>query len=313
MQILRNKLDNINISKNGLAIALGTFDGVHKGHVELLNKLNEIAADNNLNTLVYTFDNQPLNVLLGDDRIKFIMTLKEREEAISNLPIDYLFIKHFDKKYASISCTDFIKHLISFPCLKHVVVGFNFTFGRNAEGNSLILKDLLKKAGVDVTVISPVIDDDTPISSTKIRELISKGDLDNANRLLGKYYSIESIVVPGKQIGNTLGFPTANINYNTQKVLPKTGVYITTTTVDGRDFPSITNVGYNPTVTTNNKDIKIETYLLDYNDSLYGEEIKVNFIKKIRNERTFESVIQLKDQIAKDVLTARNYFGLSVN
>jgi len=310
MLILRDKLENLDISKDGMAMALGTFDGVHKGHAALLNKLIDISGSKKLNTLVYTFDNQPLNVLFEDVKTKFIMTLKEREEAISKFPIDYLFIKHFDKQYAAMPRERFVEHLMTFPNLKHVVVGFNFTFGKNAKGNSSILKKALEEAGIEVTILSPVLANDTPISSTNIRKYIAKGDLEKASALLGRYYSIENIVVPGMQIGNTLGFPTANINYDRHKILPKTGVYVTKTTVNGTDFPSITNVGYNPTVTTNNKDIKIETYLLDYNESLYGEEIKVSFIKRIRDEKTFDSVTQLKEQIAKDVLTAQEYFSI---
>lgn len=311
MQILRDSLNELNINKDGLAIALGTFDGVHLGHSALLNKLIEVSKRDNLNSLVYTFDELPLNVLFNESKIKIIMTGSEKEEAISNFEIDYLFIKHFDLKYADMSYNDFINHLLTFTNLKHIIVGFNFTFGYKAEGSSSILKSTLEKAGVKVTVIPPVLYDNIPVSSSKIRNYINDGEVECAAKLLGQPYSIESIVVQGKQLGNTLGFPTANINYDSTKVLPKTGVYITLTEVDGKRFPSISNVGYNPTVeSNNNKKIKIETNLLDYSDSLYGEKIRVYFIKKVRNEKTFKSIDDLKDQISKDVQTARKYFDL---
>lgn len=311
MQILRDSLTELNIDKDGLAIALGTFDGVHLGHSALLNKLIEISKQDNLNSLVYTFDELPLNVLFNESKIKIIMTQAEKEDAISNFEIDYLYIKHFDPQYADMSYKDFIKLLLTFPKLKHIIVGFNFTFGYKAEGSSSILKSMLEKAGVKVTVIPPVLYDNIPVSSSKIRNYISDGEVECVSKLLGQPYSIESIVVQGKQLGNTLGFPTANINYDSTKALPKPGVYITLTEVDGKSFPSISNVGYNPTVeSNNNKKIKIETNLLDYSDSLYGEKIRVYFIKKVRDEKTFRSLEDLKEQITKDVHTARKYFDL---
>ncbi len=310
MQILREELTYLNITKKGLAIALGTFDGVHNGHTMLLNRLIEIAKEKDLNTLVYTFDNQPLNVLYGDDKVKFIMTLKEREEAISKLPLDYLYIKHFDKKYADITCEQFIKNLLNDFPLKHVVVGFNFTFGLGAKGNAKTLKDQLEKKGVEVTILQPILSGKIPISSSYIRDLIANGDMESANVLLGQPYSIESNVIEGRRIGNTLGFPTANINYDTHKILPRTGIYITKTTVDEKIIPSITNVGYNPTVKSSEHKLKIETYLLDYTGTLYGEEIKVDFLTRIRDEKTFDSFDLLKAQIAKDVDAAREYFHI---
>ncbi len=278
-------------------IALGTFDGVHIGHRMLINNVLDLAQKNSAIPMVYTFKNHPLSII--GKAPELILTADERNEEIEKCGIDNIYCVEFNKEYASILPYDFIKMIVeSFKPIA-IVVGFNYTFGKNGKGNVDTLKKYEDELGYKLYVVDEVRLGNVTVSSSAIRRLLKAGDIKNVNKMLGRNYTLSGCVVKNKQIGRTIGFPTANIETDKQKVLPSYGVYETRTIYNGKTYNSITNIGNNPTV--NGEKTTIETHIIDFSGDIYGKTIAVDFIDRIRGEIKFNSIEDVKEQIKKDI------------
>ena len=291
------------------AITLGKFDGIHLGHQMLVNKIVHSKKKEGLTSVMFTFITNPQS-LLQDKRTRKIYTEKEKSMILESMGLDVLISYPFNKEVASITARDFVKDiLVGQIGAKMIVVGQDFHFGYNREGNVELLEELSSEFGYELVVIEDLKFRDRRISSTYIKEALADGKMELANHLLGTPYTIFGKVIHGRKIGRTLGFPTINTIPNKSKILPPNGVYISLTSVNGKDLPGITNLGQNPTV-GKSKVKRAETFLFDFDEDLYGALIKVHLISKIRDEKKFDSVELLKEQVNKDIIIGREYFNM---
>ncbi|MCX8130103.1 MAG: bifunctional riboflavin kinase/FAD synthetase [Clostridia bacterium] len=291
-------------------VGLGNFDGLHIGHMALINTLIKESRLNGLCSIVYTFTKHPENILRKKLFTPLLTTEAKKIELLEETYLNYVYFDEFDENFSRMAPEAFVKDiLVDKLNTKLAVAGFDYRFGYKGSGDTELLKELGKKYGFKVIVIPPIKIDNEVVSSTKIRNDVSKGYMDQVFKLLGRHYSITAEVVSGRRIGNTIGFPTANINPEDYLILPQRGVYITKTLLDNILYNSITNIGYNPTFEDVNK-ITVETHITDFEGDIYGKKIEVFFLQKIRDEKKFCSVSELKDQIRKDMLKAREFFNL---
>lgn len=289
--------------KEGTYIALGSFDGLHKGHMTLINKVVDEAMADGLKSAVYTFKNHPLTVAKPELAPKLLMDTKQKIHLLKSKGVDITIFVSFTMKYMQTTAEDFIKNLISEYNAKGFVVGFNYKYGYQNKGNVDTLREMSLKYGFKLFVLDAALSNDDIISSTRIRNLILKGKMKEANKLLFEPFMIRGEIIGGKKLGRKLGFPTANMSYDTKYVIPKTGVYYTNIIVKGKQYNSITSVGYNPTV--NGESLSIETYILDFDEEIYGEEVQLYFIEYMRDEIKYETLDLLIDQLKLDEEYAR--------
>lgn len=279
-------------------IALGFFDGVHIAHRKILLSAINSAKEKNLQALALTFDRSPREILTLD-KVDYISTTEEKKALISSLGCDVHFLTT-SHNILDMEPHSFVKEiLVEKLNAKHICCGYNYRFGKNASGDSALLKELGEKMGFSVDVIDCVEMYGDSVSSSRIRRLISEGDIKKANELLGRPFSLSGTVVEGKHLGKKLGFPTANIYPESTLIKPKNGVYKTIVTTTRGIFPAITNVGYNPTV--GGEEFHLETYIPNFNSDLYQTEMKIEFISYIRGELKFDNLDSLKKQIEKDI------------
>ncbi|PVE18305.1 bifunctional riboflavin kinase/FAD synthetase [Clostridium perfringens] len=279
-------------------VALGSFDGIHKGHLALINKSNELSRKNDSLSMVYTFKNHPRKFINKEDAPKLLVTLHEKIRILEDLNVDLSSFVEFNKKFMELEPEEFIENLIKNYNVRGIVVGFNYRFGHKNKGDVKLLKELCDLKGLELYVIEPFTYKSEVVSSTRIRKALSEGELEDANNMLGRYFSLNGEVVSGKKIGRTINFPTANLKNNDEIILPKIGVYYTNVEVNGEIYKGITSVGNNPTV--NGKNTTVETHILNFDEDIYGKHIKLYFISKIRNEKKFNSLEELKEQLIKD-------------
>lgn len=279
-------------------IALGSFDGLHMGHLSLINKTIELAKENNIKSMVFTFKNHPLTVINSDIAPKLIISNDEKTKLLKDLGIDILNYAEFNDKFMKINPEDFICNLLKHYNAKGFVVGFNYRFGYKNLGDVDLLQNLSEKYNFHIYIVKPVKVNGEVISSSKIRHLISEGDISKANYFLTRTFMLEGKVIKGKQLGRKINFPTINLDYDKNIVLPKGGVYFTSIEYNNEKFKGITNIGYNPTV--KDKKLSIETYILNFDKEIYNEKVKVFFHKRIRDEKRFESIEKLAEQLSKD-------------
>ena len=307
---LYRSLKNINTIKNSV-VSIGMFDGVHLGHTSVINRVIEIAKEKNIKSIIITFSNSPVSYFSKDIIDLQITNSKEKIALFRKTQLDYLFVIEFNEYIANLIPSTFMNDiLISLFKVSYMVFGYDNHFGKNREGTFKYISENYKdiKAGL----INASKKNKITISSTFIREEIVNGHIINANKLLGHPYKISGIVVKGIQLGRKLGFPTANMAYdNTEKILPKNGVYYTITKIKDKEYVSITNIGIKPSVQESNC-ISIETHILDFNQSIYGQNISIIFIDRIRNEIKFNHINDLIDQITKDVSTVRKLNSLQI-
>ena len=303
-----NSLDEIRDTED-CCVALGNFDGVHKGHQQLIGKAVRAAKRHGLKSAVFTFSNHPKS-MLGDGReVKNIIYQEEKTALIEKLGVDYLFNIEFTREIQTMTPEAFIGELLAGRLrAKEIFCGFNYRFGYKAAGNVRLLREEGKKHGLRVNVIEPVIIDGEVVSSTLIRGLIRSGDVDECARFLGRNYDIGGEVVVGNRLGKKLGFPTSNIMIDESMVTPPNGVYITYCIYNGIKYPSVTNVGVKPTVGVYKKNM--ETHIFNFDRELYGKYIKIEFLKMTRDEVKFDNVEELSAQIARDCEEAKAYHGL---
>ena len=287
-------------------VTTGTFDGVHLGHVKMLNKLIEIGQENQSETVLMTFFPHPRIVLFPDHDLKLINDIDENIELFKNHNIDHLIIQNFDKEFSRITSLDYIRDiLIKKIGLKNLVIGFNHHFGRNREGSLENLSEYADIYDFDIHQVDSYSIDKKSISSTKIRNAINLGDVQLANNYLGYSFAFSGIVSKGKGRGKSMGFPTANIILeNKNKIIPKFGVYAVNIIYNNIRYKGMLNIGMNPTF--NNQEPSIEVHIFDFNKEIYGSKLSVELIDRIRNEKKFNNPDELKNQLAIDKIASLN-------
>ncbi|WP_339626884.1 bifunctional riboflavin kinase/FAD synthetase [uncultured Maribacter sp.] len=281
-------------------ITIGTFDGVHIGHLKILNKVINHAKSTELKSAVLTFFPHPRMVLQKDTDIKLLNTIDEKISILERLGLDVLIIHPFTVEFSRLTATEFVRDiLVNTLNIKKVIIGYDHRFGRNRNAN---ITDLIAFGNaLDFTVdeIPAQEIDDVSVSSTKIRKALEDGDIDTANSYLGYDYMLTGIIVRGKGIGKQLGYPTANLSIEEDyKLIPKNGVYIVKTKLDGTTVYGMMNIGFNPTVNGTEKTIEINFF--DFDSDLYDKKIQVDILARLRDEHKFESIDGLKEQLAKD-------------
>ncbi len=282
------------------AVAMGDFDAIHKGHQAIILDMIKYAKENDLLSVVYMFASPP------NKSFPHINTLSKRIEILEKLGVECCVIEEFTFEYKHTSCEDFVKEYIKHRLnAKGVFVGFNYRFGATASGDTSLLERLCKDTKVFVMPCIKI--NDIPVSSTVIREMIEIGRVDCAREFMGRCFSIKGCVVKGRQLGRTIGFPTANIEYPEETVVPMEGVYITRCKIGNDRYYSITNVGEKPTVMEEHRNI--ETAVMDFSRDIYGEEIEIEFNKYIRKIKKFDSLDDLKKQLTNDIIKAKEFFG----
>ncbi len=288
-------------------VTIGTFDGVHIGHLAILDRLKKTAQKDNLESVVLTFFPHPRMVLQKDADIKLINTIEERKKLLEKTGLDQLIVHPFSKEFSRLTALEFVRDiLVNKLHLKKIIIGYDHRFGRNRNATIEDLKEFGKTYDFEVIEISAQQLEEVSISSTKIRTAIKEGNIETTNKYLGYSFMLSGTIVKGRGIGKTLDFPTANLHIDEEyKLIPKEGVYIVQSEISGRKIFGITNIGTNPTVGGTIK--TIETYFLDYNKDLYQQRIHLEFLSRIRDEKKFNSVEELKDAIREDEKFARNY------
>ncbi len=277
-------------------VALGKFDGVHLGHKKIIDKTIEISKSENLIPVAYVID------------ISHILTSNaEKEEIFKSFGVEKVVFEKFDDNFKNLSPKEFFdKIIIKKLNAKHIVVGTDYRFGKNREGNIDILEFLCRENKIKITVVDKLTIDGIEVSSTKIKEFIQYGNIKDANKFLGRNYSVEGFVAEGKKLGRKMGFPTVNLTTE-KSVIFKSGVYITKTHFNNEEYKSITNIGINPTVDSDEK-TKIETYIFDFSKEIYGKNIKIEFLHHLRDEKKFQNLDALISQIAQDKEKCKKYF-----
>ena len=287
-------------------IALGNFDGVHKGHQELIKRTVKTAEAANLKSAVFTFSNHPRNILARSRPVKCILYPDEKASIIEGLGVDYMFNIPFDEEIRRLDAAEFISVLLLKKLkMREACCGFNYKFGYKALGNvEILMKESIKKH-FGIHVMEPVKIDGAVVNSTLIRRMVEQGNVDMCMKYMGRRYTVGGEVVVGNRLGKTIGFPTSNLIVDDTMVAPANGVYITYCIYNGRKYPSVTNVGVKPTIGEFSK--SMETHIFNFDSELYGKNIRVEFLKKTRDEKKFESIDELARQITKDCIMAKDY------
>ncbi|WOI22661.1 bifunctional riboflavin kinase/FAD synthetase [Nonlabens ulvanivorans] len=296
------------VAEKGAVITIGTFDGVHHGHQKILSRVTEIAQQQSLTSVLLTFFPHPRMVLQPDGDLKLINTIEERQQLIAANGIENVVTHPFSLDFARTSAHDYVKNILVDQLKAAVVViGYDHRFGRNRAASINELEEYGKEFNFKVVQISKKEVEEVTVSSTKIRNAIENGDMVVTENYLNRPYSINGKIVQGKAIGRTINYPTANLKVSeTYKLLPKNGVYITSSIIDGTEVYGMTNIGFNPTVSDGSQKT-IETFYLDFNADLYNSEVELFFHKRLRDEVRFNSIEELKAAMKEDELKTRTY------
>lgn len=289
-------------------VTIGTFDGVHKGHRHILKKVTAIAESKKLGSTVLTFFPHPRMVLQPGSNLKLINTIEERELLLAQSGIENLIIHPFSVEFSRTAAHEYVKNiLVDQLKAKVVVIGYDHRFGRNRSASIEQLNEYAAAYDFEVIEISKEEVEEVAVSSTKVRDAITDGNMMTATKYLEQPYFLTGAVVSGKKIGRTLGYPTANLQLKeSYKLVPKNGVYITSSVINGNVVHGITNIGTNPTVQSAGEQT-IETYYLDFNKDLYGEQLVLQFHKRLRSEQKFDTMDELVQAMNGDAQNARNY------
>jgi len=306
MQVILN-LNEIKRPLTNPVLTIGNFDGVHKGHLALFDKVKERAKAIDGQSVVMTFEPHPLKIMKPANGPQLITHTGQKLELIEKAGIDVIVCVSFDQEFAAIPARDFVNNiLVKRIGIKEIVVGYDYTFGHNREGDINLLREIGNDSGFIVHLVGPIEIEHTLVSSTSIRRLVQEGRVEEAGVLLGRDFEVQGTVVKGQNRGGRLlGFPTANLNPHGE-LLPKRGVYAVKLLIDDVFYKGVTNVGYNPTF--GDTGLTVETHVLDYSGELMGKTIKVHFIKRLRDEKTFKALEELSGQIAQDIARAEEVF-----
>lgn len=294
-------------SSKGTVVTIGTFDGVHIGHKKIIGRLVESAQSNHWESLVLTFFPHPRMVLQKDTGIKLINTIDERASLLKNQGLDHLVIHPFTREFSRMPAVDFVKEiLVNQLQAKKVIIGYDHRFGKNRNADITDLKKYGKQFGFEVEEISKQELEDVAISSTKVRKALDAGDIARANGYLGYPIMLNGTVVKGKKLGREIGYPTANLDIlETYKLIPAQGVYMVQCYMDEKCVYGMMNIGTNPTVGGENQ--TVETYFFDFEGDLYGKQLNIQLLARIREEKKFESIEQLVDAMKKDESFCRSW------
>ncbi len=294
-----------------LAACIGYFDGIHLGHRQLIEQTILQAKNRGIKSAMITFHPDPWVVIKNIKKVEHLTTMKDRMDLVEGLGIDVWIILNFTRELSECTPELFLEGILCQLPIDALIFGYDFRFGYRGAGDGKFLKEHGQQC-FDAIEIDQISDHDKKISSTRISEAITEGDMETAARLLDRPYSLSGIVVGGRHKGREIGFPTANLDYPPEYILPKIGVYIGEAEVPQGRFKAMINIGHNPTFNTRNE-ISVEAYLLDFNDILYGQKITLFFLHRIRDEMKFESVQRLIEQMLHDYQITREYFGLKDN
>jgi riboflavin kinase/FMN adenylyltransferase len=288
-------------------VTIGTFDGVHLGHAAILKKLTQNTQNETFESTVLTFFPHPRMVLQGKSDLKLLNTINEKIELLEKIGIDNLIIHPFDETFAELNAEAFVSTiLVDHLLVQKIIIGYDHRFGKNRTANIDDLISFGAQYGFEVEQISAQEIDEISISSTKIRTALEEGDIQLANEYLGYSYFLSGTVVKGKQLGRTIGFPTANISLEEDyKLVPQNGVYVVQAEIDGKTIYGMMNIGFNPTVQGKQK--TIEAHFFDFETDIYNRKIQVAILQRIRSEKKFESIELLTKQLDEDRSFSRNY------
>lgn len=305
MQVIKSKNYSKYKNKN-TCLAIGAFDGLHKGHQLIINKAIKKARKNNFPAAVLSFHPHPLKIIPGKNPPPSVVSRKQKISVLEKMGVDYYFEQEFNQEFAAFRAENFVKNiLVDKIKVNTVVVGNDFRFAYKNEGNVEILKKMGELHGFNAEIIEQLHASDDRISSTRIRSLLKKGKIKKAEKLLGRPYQVCGKVVHGKKIGRKLGFPTANLKLETNYALPPEGVYTAKLTINDKKYAAAANLGYNPTF--ENQNISFEVFILDFAGDLYGKRLCVDILEFIRGEKNFADKEELIAQMKKDVLYTRNH------
>ena len=300
-----HSLNELHLQSSWLAI--GVFDGVHRGHQKIISKLTDGAHVNGVPAVVVTFWPHPAAVLGGGD-LKSLTLPDERADLLASFGVNIVLTHPFDSVVANLSAREFMEHIKEHLGIRHLLMGYDFALGKGREGDATRLAELGREMDYSTEVIEAISDESGVISSTEIRKLVSVGDVTDAAKLLGRNYSLRGPVIHGDGRGQKIGIPTANIEYPKDKVIPANGIYAAWTWVDDRKYMSAVNIGINPTFTPDKQTPNVEAYILDFNQDIYGKDVMIEFAARLRDELKFDSIKALVEQIQRDIARVREFF-----
>lgn len=306
---VHQSIENYDPKEESSVLTIGTFDGVHIGHQKIIQRLNEIKSSSQQRSVILTFYPHPRRVLDHSNDIKMLTTLDEKIQLLEKFGLDDLIIEPFTKEFSRLSALDFVRNILVLKLqLKKLVIGYDHQFGKNREGNFEQLLEFGELYDFNVEKISAQEIESVSVSSTKIRKAIERGDMDTANKYLGYHYLLTGDVVKGQGIGRKINFPTVNLKISEDfKLIPKKGVYIVKAKFRNESCFGIMNIGFRPTV--GGKGQTIEVHLLDFSGDLYGSSMQLEVLTRLRDEKKFENIEELKEQISKDESMARNWLS----
>jgi riboflavin kinase / FMN adenylyltransferase len=308
MQIYRHKSE-VKKDRNTV-LTIGTFDGIHLGHQQIIRKVKEIAADKGSRSFFITFDPHPRKVITGNYDLKLLTVLSEKTEFLDNFGIENLYIIDFTKEFSELTSREFFhEYVINTIGLTDIVIGYDHHFGKDRSGDIITLEDMGKEYGFEVTAVDPFSVGDEAVSSTKIRKALEAGNLGKANRYLGRYYSFEGKVVRGDQRGRELGFPTANLELTDKsKLLPALGIYAVEVLVGNQKQYGLMSIGKRPTF-YNSGEIVPEVFIFDFDKEIYDSTLRVNMVERIRDEEKYSTAEKLIEQMEKDKIRGLEIFN----
>jgi len=286
-----------------MLLTIGVFDGVHLGHKYLISQLTGQARQQNLLSGVVTFRQHPREVLSPQTKLPYLTNLAEKVNLLKNEGVDVVIALSFTQELAQFSARQFVSLLKKYLRIRGLIIGPDFVLGRNREGSADTLRTLGQEMNFSVTVVPPFKVNDEVVSSTAIRNALADGNMKRVVNLIGRSFSLQGRVTTGAGRGSELGFPTTNLEIDPKQALPADGVYATWSYVDGKAYQSVTNIGRRPTFGGNGR--TVETYILNYHGNLYGHELKIDIVERLRGEKRFDTVEELKKQIAEDVKQGR--------
>lgn len=287
-------------------VTIGTFDGVHLGHRAIIRRVNQLALKHKGESVLLTFFPHPRKVLYGDDSVELLNTIDEKAELLEKEGLDHLIVYPFTREFSRMTALEYVRDIIVNGIdARVVVVGYDHHFGRNREGGMTELMEYAQLYDFEVEEISVREIDDVKVSSTKVREAIREGKIEMANTYLTQPYFFEGLVVKGDELGRKIGYPTANLKVPAGKILPHEGVFGVNLVIDNTPYKGMMNIGTRPTVNLQGEK-RVEVNIFDFDQDIYGQSVRVEMMKKIRNEKKFESLDELKSQIEKDKLMILN-------
>jgi len=299
-------LDEVTLESSWVTV--GVFDGVHRGHQQIIQRLTAGAHASGTPAVVLTFDPHPAK-LFGRSDIKILTLPGERAKLLGSLGVDVVVTHPFDRKLADTTAFDFMHYLKDRLGVNHLMLGYDSTLGKNREGNVTRLTEIGREMGYTVETVSAVSDESGVISSTEIRKLVTVGKVTEATRLMGHPYMLQGLVMHGDHRGRTIGFPTANLAYAREKIVPAGGIYACWAKLGQERYKAAVNIGTNPTFTPDKQTVSVEAYLLDFDRDIYDEAIQLEFVERLRDELKFDSVDMLVKQIWDDVEQTRKTLG----